>query len=252
MPASNYFESEFTMNFYDLSQYEEATPMTMLRLLQETAGDHHFPVGENIIDLYRRNLGWVLLSGIMKFDRYPKYKEKITIRTWMSKYKSIRGFRENHVIDEQGEIIGRSKGLWLFFDIKKRRPISIPDQFIKGWSLDPEISIDFDPNKKLPVLDDGEFRDIIKVKKFDIDANKHVNNLRYFQWLIEVVPDKVMKENYLHEIEGRFLHEANYGDQLLLYTRIVKMDREYYHTIFDLTKNKVCVTAHTLWKPRVE
>ncbi len=248
----NYFESKFTLNFYDLAQYGDASPMTMLRLLQETAGDHHLPIGENVIDLYKNNLGWVLLSGVMQFDRYPKYKEEITIRTWLSQYKSIRGIRENLVIDGDGNIIGRAKGLWLFFDVAKRRPTPIPDKIKQGWGMIPETSIDIDVTYKLPVLEDGEFRDIIKVKKFDIDANRHVNNLRYFQWLIEVVPDKLLEENYLYQIEGRFQNEANYGDQLVIYSKIVEMDREYLHTVFDLTTNKVCVTARTIWRPREE
>ncbi len=250
MPEKNYFDSEFTIDFYDLSQYEEALPMTMLRLLQETAGDHHFPVQENIIDLYRKNLGWVLLSGIMQFDRYPKYKEKIIIRTWMSKYKSIRGIRENLIFDENKNIIGRAKGLWLFFDIEKRRPISIPEKFLEGWGKDSDVSIDYNVATKIQALNSGELMDVIKVKKFDIDANKHVNNLRYFQWLIEVIPDKVMKENFLYQIEGNFQHEANYGDQLVIYTKIVEMDKEFLHTVFDMTTNRVCVTARTIWKPR--
>jgi medium-chain acyl-[acyl-carrier-protein] hydrolase len=250
MDSSNYFESEFTLNFYDLSQYSEAAPMTMLRLLQETAGDHHFPLGENVIDLYQKNLGWVLLSGVMEFDRYPKYKEKITIRTWLSQYKSIRGIRENLIFDEEQNIIGRAKGLWLFFDVAKRRPVPIPQTYKDGWGLNREVSIDYNVANKIPPLTDGEIMDVIKVKKFDIDANKHVNNLRYFQWLIEVVPDKVMKENFLHRIEGNFLNEANYGDQLLIYTKIIEMNREYLHTVFDLTTNKLCVTARTVWKKR--
>jgi len=250
MPKKNYFDSEFTINFYDLSQYEEALPMTMLRLLQETAGDHHFPLQENVIDLYRKNQGWVLLSGIMQFDRYPKYKEKILIRTWLSQYKSIRGIRENLIFDEQNNIIGRAKGLWLFFDVDKRRPVQIPEKFTNGWGKDTKVSIDYNVATKIPVLDNGEIMDVIKVKKFDIDANKHVNNLRYFQWLIEVIPDKVMKENFLHQIEGNFLNEANYGDQLVIYTKIIEMDKEFLHTVFDMTTNKVCVTAHTIWKSR--
>ncbi len=247
---NTYFDSQFVINFYDLTKYEEASPVTMLRLLQETAGDHHLPIGENIIELYRKNLGWVLLAGVMRFDRYPKYKEKITIRTWLSQYKTIRGIRENLVIDEENNVIGRAKGLWLFFDVETRRPTAIPDRFKQQWGLNPESSIDFDINQTIPVLNDGEIMDVIKVKKFDIDANKHVNNLRYFQWLIEVIPDKVWEENYLYQIQGKFLHEANYGDQILIYTKILKMNEEYLHTAFDLTTNKVCVTAHTWWRPR--
>ncbi len=244
------FESKFTINYYDLSQYEEATPMTMLRLLQETAGDHHFAIGENVIDLYRKNLGWVLLAGVMQFDRYPKYKEEIAIQTWLSQYKTIRGIRENLVMDGDGNLIGRAKGLWLFFDVEKRRPTPIPDKFKQGWGLKTETSVDFDISQPIPTINDGEIMDVIKVKKFDIDANKHVNNLRYFQWLIEVIPDNVWKENFLYQIQGKFLNEANYGDQLLIYTKIVKMNEEYLHTVFDMTTNKVCVTAHTWWKPR--
>ncbi len=247
---ANYFDSKFTINFYDLSQYGEASPITMLRLLQETAGDHHIAIGENVIDLYERNLGWVLLSGVMQFDRYPKYKDEITIRTWISSYKTIRGIRENLILDSQGEVIGRAKGLWLFFDVKKRRPAPIPKEIMEGWGTMPETSIDVDINYKLPVIDDGEFRDIIKVKKFDIDANKHVNNMRYFTWLIEIMPDRVMEERYLHQIEGRFLNEANYGDQLVIYTKILKMDEEFLHLAYDLTTNKPCVVAKTIWRKR--
>ena len=246
----NSFESSFTINFYDLSQYEEASPMTMLRLLQETAGDHHFPIDENVIDLYRKNIGWVLLSGVMQFERYPVYKEIITIKTWLSEYKTIRGIRENLVFDQNGEIIGRGRGLWLFFDINQRKPISIPEKFRLQWGENKQVSIEIDPLQKIQRIDDGEIMDVIKVKKFDIDANKHVNNLRYFQWLIEVVPDSVMKQNILHRIQSNFINEANYGDQLIIYTKIVKQNEEYMHTVFDLTTNKVCVTAKTIWKPR--
>ncbi len=244
------FESKFTINFYDLSQYGEASPITMLRLLQETAGDHHIAIGENVIDLYKKHLGWVLLSGVMRFERYPQYKEQITIQTWISQYKKIRGIRENLVIDAQGNIIGRAKGMWLFFDVEKRRPAMIPPRFVQEWGQDTTTSVDVDISYKLPVLTDGEFRDIIKVKKFDIDANKHVNNMRYFTWLIEIMPDRVMEERYLYQIEGRFMNEANYGDQLLIYTHIEKMDEVFLHTAYDLTTNKPCVVAKTIWKKR--
>jgi acyl-ACP thioesterase len=244
------YESEFVMNFYDLSQYQEAAPMTMLRLLQETAGDHHFPIGENVIELYKKNLGWVLLSGIMQFDRYPVYKEKVKIRTWMSQFKTIRGYRENLIFDDSGTLIGRAKGLWLFFDIENRKPVNVPDYIKNGWGFNTEVAIEYNTNEKIPIIQDGDFMDIIKVKKFDIDANKHVNNLRYFEWLIEIIPETVMKDNFLYQIESNFLHEANYGDQLLIYTKIVKMDSEFLHTVFDFTTNKVCVTARSIWKKR--
>jgi acyl-ACP thioesterase len=68
----------------------------------------------------------------MQMERYPFYKENITIRTWLSKYTTVRAIRENIIFDEQGNIIGRAKGLWLFFDIKRRRPIKISNDIKKS------------------------------------------------------------------------------------------------------------------------
>ena len=103
----------------------EASATTMLTLLEETAADHCFSINHSLYDLLEKNVGWVLLSGTLQMERYPIYKEKITIRTWLSSYSTIKGIRENIIYDEQNNIIGRAKGLWVFFDIERRRPIQI-------------------------------------------------------------------------------------------------------------------------------
>lgn len=82
-------------------------------------------------------------------ERYPFYKEKITIKTWLSKYSRIRGVRENIIFDVQGNIIGRAKGLWLFFDTKKRRPVKIFEDIREKWSCYPEESIENDIREKI-------------------------------------------------------------------------------------------------------
>ena len=80
----NYFDKTFELRYFEMNKLGEASPITMLTLLQETAAEHCYMAGHSLYDLMSQNLGWVLLSGAMQMDRYPHYKEKIIIRTWIS------------------------------------------------------------------------------------------------------------------------------------------------------------------------
>ena len=175
----NYFDKEFELRYFEMDKSGKASPITMMTLLQETAADHCYYAGHSLFSLMSENLGWVLLSGIMKMDRYPKYKEKIIIRTWLSKYKSIRGTRENIIYDEDYNIIGKAKGLWLFFDIEKRKPTKIPNYFKENWLSWEETSLDHDISSKIDVIKSAQYLKKFNVNIYDTDTNKHVNNISY-------------------------------------------------------------------------
>jgi len=247
---NNYFEKEFDLRYYEMDAIAQATPVTILTLLQETAADHCLYAGHSLFQLMDNNLGWVLLSGAMQMERYPTYKEKITIRTWISTYHSIRGIRENIIYDEDNNIIGRAKGLWLFYDIERRRPTKILDVFKETWSFDDTESLIYDISSKLqPIEIDTDAKEF-KVNLYDTDTNKHVNNIRYLQWLMESVPEDILKNYYLHTINGRFIGEAQYGD--IVISSIAQGDNEYTfsHAVHVKDDNKLCALAQTIWKKR--
>ena len=58
-----------------------ATPTIILGLLEETAADHSYSINHSLFELVKKNVGWVLVSGVLQMDRYPSYKEKITIKS---------------------------------------------------------------------------------------------------------------------------------------------------------------------------
>src|SRR5699024_6296526 len=176
------FEKQFELRYFEMDQQGEASPVTILTLLEETAADHCLAIKHSLYDLLRQGIGWVLLSGRMVMERYPLYKEKITIRTWLSDFKTFRGIRENIIFDEQGDIIGRAKGLWLFFDIKRRRPARVFDEILERWTINPEKSIENRTNRKVEPIASAKYRNEFLVRRFDMDSNEHVNNLRYLQW----------------------------------------------------------------------
>lgn len=246
----NYFEKQFELRYFEMNKFGEASSTAILTLLEETAADHCYSINQSLFDLEKQNIGWVLLSGIMEMDSYPGYKEKIVIRTWLSKYSTIKGFRENIIYNEQGRIIGRAKGLWVFFDIDRRRPIQIPEIIKEKWSFFPEECINHDITKKIEVIDSSNHIKKFKINRFDVDTNLHVNNIRYLQWLVESIPDDIIDNYYLHSIDGRFIAEAQLGDTIMSFTERDMNQNSFVHNIKTQADMKVCATARTIWKPR--
>ena len=247
----NYFEKQFELRYFEMNKFGEASSTAILTLLEETAADHCYSINHSLFDLEKQNIGWVLLSGILEMDYYPGYKEKIVIRTWLSKYSTIKGFRENIIYNEQGRVIGKAKGLWVFFDIDRRRPIQISDDIKDKWSYFNEECINHDITKKIEIIDSSNHIKEFKINRFDVDTNLHVNNIRYLQWLIESIPEDIIDNYYLHSIDGRFIAEAQLGDTIMSFTERDASLNSFVHHIKTQVNNKVCATARTIWKPRI-
>jgi len=154
------------------------------------------------------------------------------------------------LFDENRNIIGRSRGLWLFFDTKRRRPIQILDKILERWSFDNKVSIDHDITKKIEPIDSSTNIKTFNVSRYDVDSYDHVNNIRYLYWLMESMPEEIANNYYLHSIDGRFMAEAQYGDTLISFTERDIADNSFIHTIKTQSNNKVCASAKTIWKKR--
>lgn len=245
---TNYFDKQFELRYFEMNDFGVASPTTILTLLEETAADHSYSIDHNLFQLEAQNIGWVLISGAMKMERYPAYKEKITIRTWLSHYSTIKGYRENIIYDEQNNIIGRAKGLWVFFDIARRRPLRIFDEIIQKWNVCPEKSLENTISNKIEPVDKPDYESKFKINRYDTDMNKHVNNIRYLHWVIESVPEEIVENYYLHSIDGRFIAEAHYGQTVVSLTKHETEEHSFRHTIKIDGSDKVCATATSTWK----
>lgn len=241
------FKKQFDLRYFEMGQHGLATPVTILTLLEEAAADHCLSIGHSLYDLFEKGIGWVLLSGRMVMERYPEYKEKIAIKTWLSNVRTFRGTRENLIYDDEDRVIGRAKGYWMFFDIERRRPARIFNEILEGWIINPEESIEVD-GTEVEALDSATYHNEFNIHRFDMDSNEHINNLRYLQWAMESIPDDIIDNCYLHAIDGNFVGEAQYGHTIESLAEPADSEKTFIHTIRDIDDNQVCSTARTVWR----
>ncbi len=51
------FEKQFELRYFEMGERAEASPVTMLTLLEETAADHCLSIGHSLYDLLDQGLG---------------------------------------------------------------------------------------------------------------------------------------------------------------------------------------------------
>ncbi|MDR1246000.1 MAG: hypothetical protein LBK57_03115 [Clostridiales Family XIII bacterium] len=243
----NFFDQKFNLRFYEMNKFGFASPPTILTLLEETAAEHCNDIGYGIYDLEKRNIGWILINGAIEMIRYPKYREAITIRTWLSKYSPAKGYRENIILDGDGRIIGKSKGIWAFYDIGKKKPIPIFKDIKEKWGVETEISAELNADAIHPIQNGAPVKEF-DIYRSDIDSNKHVNNIRYFHWLIESLPDETVEGYYLKKIEAKFFSEANFGEKIQVYLDGGGEENIFTHTMRSNLDDKLFVAAYTEWE----
>ncbi|MDR1732232.1 MAG: hypothetical protein LBR61_09110 [Synergistaceae bacterium] len=163
----------------------------LLDCLQDTASLAVQDVEGTPGALMSRGYAWVLL----KYDldvvlRLPAMDETFEIRTW---HMPDSGFYTLRVFEIDGEGPGgllplvRAKTSWILLDLAAGRPVRPIKHLPEVFTRDAQpISADF---RDVPKAGTAPVREaMFPVRFHDLDANIHVNNAVYFEWLFEATP----------------------------------------------------------------
>lgn len=164
-----------------------------LEAMQITANEHCrlLQIGRN--DLEKAGLLWVLFRTDIEWNRYPRIGETVTIKTFM-KGMNLKFFPRYFVFcDQNGATIGKAGSLWMMIDQITRKSVSAKDYGfeIPNADLEAPIRIAFVENKVK-----GATRSTQYAPQYsDFDANGHVSNVRYADWLCNNLGLVFMNEN---------------------------------------------------------
>lgn len=212
----NAHRRDFRLRYSEVDNRGELSPVALLDLLEEAASSHCDESGWSVFRLMGEGYGWVLLRGGFEVDRYPRYREDFGIETWVSRTKRFEAFREYRIRSSSGELLGRARGLWLFYDIGRRRPASIFDEILAAWrpggpaASDLPLSEVEGPAEASLAGALGSEEDFA-VRRSDIDTNGHVNNVVYLSWALEALPPELRERFRLSAIRGQFKRELRLG-----------------------------------------
>jgi len=214
---SNIFSIDFRTASYDVGGNGQISITSLLRYFQEAAHEHANKLEVGFQKLQEQNLFWVLSAISLEIDNLPGFDELITVNTWprgINKFYCLRDFLLYH----NNKIVAKATSLWLLIDVKSKRIVR-PERIIEG--------IDFFSDKRV-FEDDFVPIDPIKEKKLveerrtrysDLDINRHVNNVRYVEWVLDTVHD-VADNKQISSLIVQYLGEFVENDKTLIYSEI--------------------------------
>ncbi|XP_050377628.1 palmitoyl-acyl carrier protein thioesterase, chloroplastic-like [Argentina anserina] len=222
------YRQTFIIRSYEIGPDKTATMETLMNLLQETALNH--VTGSGLAgngfgatrEMSLRKLIWVVTRVHIQVERYSCWGDVVEIDTWVDA-AGKNGMRRDWIIRDYHtqEIITRATSTWVIMNRETRRLSKIPDQvrqevapFYLNRAAIATEKIDKEKIDKLTDGTAGRIRSGLAPRWSDMDANQHVNNVKYIGWILESVPLKVLEEYDMTSMTLEFRRECRQSNLL--------------------------------------
>lgn len=216
----NSYDETFSLRPRDCDLNEKWRPSAILETMQDVAGTHSMLLGCGREELIKKRIVWVLSRSELHMDRYPSVGEKITVHTFPTPTRICFFPRYYIFTDTHGEMIGKAGTLWLLLDLSTRRMLP-PGDIGKLIPDNKDLSVPMNLPATVGNLQGEEFVSCYSPVYTDLDANGHVNNTRYADWLCNTLGIELMTEYEPDRMIFNYNHEVLPGHEVTL-RRILK------------------------------
>lgn len=242
------WEDEYSISFYEVDTKNEVFLPVLWSFMQETAWHHadHLRVGYS--DLWERQFFWVLSRLSIQMEEYPRWGDRIKIKTWLAGIGRLFALRHFSIADIRGNLIGMAKSAWLVLDLKSRRPQRIQPVFKHILHLFDDLPSTEEP-EKLPSPVRSKMEKSYSVRYSDIDMHHHVNNIKYIEWILDSYPFEMNQTHQIHTFEINFLAESSYGDAISIHTDMLEESpTAFLHSVLRKKDNRELCRARSGWR----
>lgn len=206
-------EAYYTIRTYEIDSRKQATIPALVKLMHETAMQNVLRLGVSVWDLEPHHISWVLMRKQLFIHRMPQLGEQVKVVTYPTGFERLFTFRDYKVYDKTGELIASSGSTWVLMDTVQRNLARIPDFILefRKFSPAPELCLPR-PSGQLPKMTEVHHHLDFTVHWHDLDFNDHLNNMYYLQWMLEAMPDRLLTNGRMSELDIQYRAEAQWKD----------------------------------------
>lgn len=187
-----YVEHDFFVGFRDVDYKNNLKIKSALSYLEDVAGIHSNIAGFGLLDIEKNKKTWVLINWKLEFLRRPQYSETLKVKTWSNGTEKIYALRDFYMYDQKGEIVAKATSKWVLINLETMG-IEKPNEVIMDlYTTEPDKVFD----EKIDKLKEPEGYTnsvTVRITKDMIDANGHVHNINYIDFVTQIMPLSVMQ-----------------------------------------------------------
>ena len=218
--------THFPVRIFDVDVFGELRTAVLLRFLWQTASDASTAVGYDLEWYERTGTLWIIRRTRLDWLAPVRYRDELTIRTWVSDIRRVRSQRE-YVVERaaDGATVVRAATDWVYVDLARGALVQPPAALQQALMPDGVTSQKRPPSPAAPPPD-GAVRLVRRVELADLDTVAHVNNSQYSVFVEQMVWDALAARGWALDVRAgtprprlvahdlEYFEAAQYGDQL--------------------------------------
>ena len=140
-----------------------------------------------------------MIQNQLTVNRLPKLEEEIIIETEPVGYNKFFTFRRYTILSLDEEVLVDALTTFSMINIEERKLISLDEEVLSEYPI--ENKKDTRRNPRVPKIDlENASVQTYRVRLNDIDYNHHVNNAKYFDWVMDSLGMDFIKTHSLKSV----------------------------------------------------
>ncbi len=208
------YVKEFEISPVAVDRFGRLKLSRLLEFVQNAAGDHSDLLGTGQDMLTLRGLFWAVIRHRVQITRLPLAGEKIRLETWPLPTTRTAYPRSAIAYDGQGNECFRSVSLWILMD-SQSRALVLPGKSgveVTGLLRGSELAA---PSSLIPREMGRSTRRTVRYS--DLDFNGHMNNCRYPDWAMDLLPSSFHADHAVREFTLCYMSEVRENEEVDLH-----------------------------------
>lgn len=205
---SEIFTLESEVSYWDVDRDQVMTLAGVFKLLQEAAIKHADVYGLGAKAMSALGESWVLNRVATEIARYPRYEEKVTVRTWSAGIRGFRGYRDLRIFCGD-EVVASASTLWLYINLRTKSLARLAPELTERFPVGQAevFRPDLDKLRIEPPPASAPATEI-SLRYSDFDGNAHLNNTAYLDCVQTALSRQAMPARP-KRVEMQFLKEVS-------------------------------------------
>lgn len=245
----------------DIDRFNDASIPFFFATCQDAGGLHSEILGYSAEKLLKeKGWTWIILRNRINFYKIPHYCQRIKVVTWAQDGYKLFFPRMVSGYDENGDKVFDAMTEWVLFDVVHKRPMR-PSVLENAFPVPREEMLK-DPSTlgKMKSWDEQEKKEILppafpKPGYYDVDLNKHINNVVYVKWIVSALDDDFLESHVPVMMDVSWITQTFEHDEVRVETAILEEGDDgnvsFLHRIIkknEKGEEKECFSALSSWR----
>ncbi len=202
---------DYKISGYDLTPDGNIKPSTYLRFMQDAANEDAKQLGADYKSMKDDDMIFVVSKMKVSLVDAPVFDSTVSVRTWNNSISGVT-FQREYELSSNGLVLGKATSRWALINYKTR-------QLLRSDTLKNCVTTNADEDNGLVLqrrikLSDDEncIVNHYKATLSDLDANGHVNNCRYGDFIIDY-SGMSLEGKRIVDFEIHYMNEMLVGEE---------------------------------------